>query len=814
MIDEMAIINLQKKFGDKIHTSGPKTGRSLSSHLINVALVAHQIADILRTEGILNTEDAKLTFYSGLIHDMNKIEEKSLRRSITKENIKEVFKELEISEEFDDENIEKIQLYSSLHQKTGPVGMELLIDNKKEEIIFRILRIADKIDLFNSADLRKEPGIVSRIEEELKEIRQISNGVFEYTKLSFHSIAELRGLLTETINENVAEYLYKNFEMIPIARFLDGTVYLAKEDSEINIDELIEMISSEIAGKIVSPDVAVEFRTTGIQIKDAFVELPLEEIVEKIYSISLTPGRAEKYETNSVNIFVQGLRTYLKAIEKNLPKNLRKETLKKFHELIRAKEPLEKLPTKLKECFKKISEIVSITDNDLDDLKEKFVSEFSDIHSKYVMNPILLNSLKKFLTNNLCVDFKSKVSIDEIAKPLETYGKYKTTCSICGESGEVQVIPTVETPSFTIQQFTNRLDAHKSAEPLRQVCNNCRLQMLVTKAQGFNYNGQPFVVLLQENFYPQEFLDYLKEKVEESNENNQTSGKDKEEVPVISTLFGNRSKPKYISFGNYIQYRYYGISSSLSKKKASTILAAYACKIREILPVKVLITANIHLLEDDVDFNGKINIQEADSAISKILEEPHKWAKVFDLYSSGSISPEDIFFIGQFSDDLSKLDYIVKSISKEKVMVELFKTFGGDKMEEMKKMAEMASKWAYSRSKNRTNISDHQYIKPFNDAINALRKFDPHVDTEEDLLAHVTEVVTHSLPNPDFFSESADFAKCFVEFVKKVGLGNFKKGRENIIQNFTKYKNIFLGNIKLSILERVNQKQTSREGIS
>jgi len=808
MIEERAIVNLQKKFGDKIHTSGPKVGRSLSSHLVNVALVAKQIADILKTCGILSVEDVKLTFYSGLIHDMNKIEEKSLRKSITKENIKDVFKELEITEEFDEENIKKIQLYSSLHQKTGPVGMELLISNKREEIIFRILRVADKIDLFNSADLRKEPNIVRRIEEELKEIRQLSSGVFEHTKLSFHSITELRGLLTEEINENVAKYLYENFGMIPIARFIDGTVYLAKENSEIDIEELIERISNEIVEKIISPDVAVEFRNTGIQIKNAFVEIPLKNIIEKIYSISLTPGRAEKYETNSINIFIQGLRTYLKTIERNLPKNIRKETFKKFYELIGAKEPLEKLPKKLNDLFKKISEIVSITDDDLDDLKERFISEFSDIHDKYVMNPILLNSIRKFLMRNLCVNFKSKVSLDEITKSLETYGKYKTTCSICGESGEVQVIPTIETPSFIIQQFTNRQDAHKSSEPLRQVCNICRLQMLVTKVKDFNYNGQPFVVLLQENFYPQEFLDYLKEKIsEESEENKKTSKKEQqEEISAISTLFGTRSKPKYISFGNYIQYRYHGISSNLSKKKVSTILAAYACKIREILPVKVLITANIHLLEDDMDFSGKINIQEADSAISKILEEPHKWAKVFDLYSSGSVKPEDVFFLGQFFDDLSRLDYIVKSISKEKTMVELFKTFGGDKVKEIKKMAEMASKWAYSRSKNHKNISDHQYIKPFTDAINALRKFDPHVDTEEDLLAHVTEVVTHSLPNPDFFNESTDFAKYFVEFVKKVGLGDFKKGRENIIQNFTKYKNIFLGNIKLSILERVNQK--------
>ncbi|HBT25285.1 MAG TPA: hypothetical protein DEA58_01130, partial [Pseudothermotoga sp.] len=199
-----SILRVMESWPD-LHTSGPKMGRSFADHLTKVAIVSYQLARILQTQGVLTELDVLNAFYAGLIHDTNKLLDGSLRRTALKDNIKELLTFLEVKDDrlLTSENLQKLQFYVSLHQGSGPVGMKLLLNDRKDEIIYRVVKFADKFDNFNSADLSLQPSLKSSCERLLQEIAKLSEECFNHTRISYHVLKEFRGMLSEKIHDSL-----------------------------------------------------------------------------------------------------------------------------------------------------------------------------------------------------------------------------------------------------------------------------------------------------------------------------------------------------------------------------------------------------------------------------------------------------------------------------------------------------------------------------------------------------------------------------------------------------------------------------------
>jgi len=143
-------------------------------------------------------------------------------------------------------------------------------------------------------------------------------------------------------------------------------------------------------------------------------------------------------------------------------------------------------------------------------------------------------------------------------------------------------------------------------------------------------------------------------------------------------------------------------------------------------------------------------------------------------------------------------------------MLDIFKTLGGDRMEELKSMATLSRKWAFTRAKDYRHVSDHQFIKPFTDAVAALRKFHPKLgEDEDDLRSLVFESVRRSLPEGSDDSQALEFTESFMMFLKKIG-GSLERSRDILTRDFAKYKNIFLGNVRLINLEARREKKANQ----
>lgn len=812
----------------QIHSSGPKAGRSFADHLTKVAIVSCQVAKILQAKGVLDDQDVLNAFYAGLIHDTNKLLDDSLRRTALKDNIKELLTFLEVEDDrlLSRENLQKLQFYVALHQDSGPAGMKLLLRDKKDEIIYRVVKFADKFDNFNSADLSLQMSLKLSCEKLLREISEISEGRFNFTEIFYHVLREFRGVLSEEIHKFLSEIVQKRFGCIPIARFVDGMVYLCSSDLSVDMsirNVLIRDLSEQLARAVVSVDNAVEFRNTGIQLKKSLQELPLEKIVDKILELASNPNYEKKYNTSTIFIFVDGLITYFKKIMDNRSLDIPKEELEKvvreFMAMLRTdKNPFESINARgtLAKKYESIASFVPLSNENIDDLKNEFKRKFHDFHEKYVRDSQVEKAIQKFLEENLLINGIGEQNLASIVQAFKNYGKYETTCSICGNNGDVMKIETAETPSLVMQQFTNRMAPHRRSEPLRRVCSTCRIQMLATKRSEYSYSEtSPLILLLPTNYYPEDLIEAMKEEAEFWNADAETEKN--QNVSFLEFLF-SKKLPKTVYFQNMFTFQYsVGGFRKASWQKVSTIASCFAAYVISKLPVKVLATTNLELLQDDIEFNEQIKVQDAGPLVKRILDNPRTWAHIFEYYQQGFLSAQMLFDLANSPSNLHAAALIVvkegeiRGRNREEIMLDIFRTLGGDRMEEMKSMAVLARKWAFMRARDYRHISDHQFIKPFTDAVSALRKFNPGLgEDENDLKSLVFESVRRSLPEGSDDVQAEEFTENFISFLRKIGGNSLEKSKDVLLRDFAKYKNIFLGNVRLVNLQIKKERSTVR----
>lgn len=817
-----SIYELKKRLGEAKHESGSKAGRSIADHLTNVAFTSYLLAQYLYSRNVLDDRHVTLAFYAGLLHDMNKILSRSLRQSSSLEEIKEVLNSLGVSESdlFVQENLQIIQMCVSLHQETGLVGMELLFNreekfDKKVKILTKVIKFADKFDNFSNADLEKDRRLKESCESVLREIQTLSDGKFDRTTLFHVVLKEYRGMLTELIFEVLNDLLIEKHDLFPIARFPNGLVYLSKGDQrEEPLEHLIFELSQrfldhEGIARAIFQD-SVTFESTGVRLSSSAFEMELNRLIDKLLMISIS----KKDKFNEKAIFIEGLQRICEELYRNGGSH--RDSIKEKFKLLAGFNLGQKSKSQvLQEKYETISRLSPFVNSSesLEDFAKRCVSELTDLYEKRSKRN-LKTYLERYLTINLSVCGYNIVEqyTKEFVRSFRRYGPHKYTCSICGTSGEDEVVEaeSAETPSLKVQMFTNRGPAHKRMDPKRHVCQYCRLQFLATKAKGLNYSDSQIVfVLLPENYYPDSFLRAMEEQVKKelngtSNESSQPAMSD-----VIVSLFkkGKKKEQLKIIFGNMVYIPIPVSGNDLQKWKSLSAMAAIsALRIRHRIPVRVLVTKDVQLLQDDIEFDENIWVKDAGVFAKKILLNRGVWRQFGEYLQDTNLRDYLFEFLSQPT-DLDVAAVVVKRWEDFKPMAiapSLFKIFGGDRVEEIRKMAELARRWAFRRS-SESKPTEYQYTKPFLDAIKSVRKFDPKTEDEEVLEALIFESVSRST---DSQNEAKEFADAFLSFLKRIGEGNLINGRETLILNYAKYRNLFLGTIKLLVYESTTSKKS------
>ncbi len=821
-----SVTRIENRFGSTFHTRGPKASRSFASHLVNVAFVSYELAILCYNQCLLSERDILIAFYAGLIHDTNKLLESSLRQTADKESIKTLLMWLapEFSESLSDAELAKIQFCVALHQESGLQGMRLLMpqDNSSVELLTEIVKFADRFDNFTSPDLSLNPNLRTSCEKVLKNIQKISGGKFAYTTLLYYLLREYRGILSEAIYEVADGLLQERYGVVPIARFTNGVVYLAKRDivmSPKEYEEILEAIlektlkRSYLATNI--REAALKFSPTGVRFAESALNLPLRSLLDEL--LALAKGKDRTY--NAYGVFLEGLREFFKLLLENIPK--KSDDAQKLKELFFSLTSINfdqfprvgKLGDRYQEILAKAS-----SQKDLEELKEMAEKELAPFFHQYGGGD-LGNALREYLRESFVCNGFGEPSLEQIASQLSYYGDYKSTCSICGRSSEKMIeIQAQETPNLKVQAFTNRMRGHAKREPRRMVCQLCRLQSLATKGFGHGDNTL-FVVMLPTNFYPQEFI----ESMEESLGGARSQGTEGASDLLFQMVFGNRRKKTSRVVGHNLAYIPYSQPGVDTWQELATFATAVASSLVAKLPVQVLVTSELLLLQENVEFNERIFIKDAPPSVRRMLQYPSLWARVWDILTRFPTVTEHFYELAKQPDYLSAAAVVVQrwdEIKSKEACVELFKTFlgclGGEIVEELRRMAELACRWAYARVGG-GEISDHQYLKPFVDAVKAAKRYNPKLgEDEKDLEALVIEHVGRSLPEHASWDEHKEFSDRFLNFLRKLGRGDLASGKEILVRDFAKYRNILLGNVWLYRYERVAEKKsktdTTREG--
>lgn len=816
-----SVARMENRFGSTLHTRGPKVSRSFASHSVNVAFVSYELAILCYNQGLLSGRDIFIAFYTGLIHDTNKLLGSSLRQTADKESIKTLLMWLapEFYESLSDAELAKIQFCVALHQNSGLQGMRLLMpqDNPPIELLTKVVKFADRFDNFTSPDLSLDPRLKASCEEVLKEIQEVSGGQFIYTTLLYYLLREYRGILSETVYKVADELLQKKYGVVPIARFTNGVVCLADHNIAVDnrgYEEILETIvertlgHSHLATNI--REAALKFYPTGVRFAESALSLPPHSLLDDLLALAKDKDRTH----NAYGVFLEGLKKIFELLLEIIPQ--KSNDAQKLKDLFSSLTGIEfdQFPKvrKLRDMYQEIL-AKSSSQKDLEELKEMVEKELAPFFHRYGGGD-LGNVLREYLRESfVCNGFGGR-GLEQIASQLNYYGSYKSTCSICGRSGEKMIeIQAQETPNLKVQVFTNRMIGHSKKEPRKMVCQLCRLQILATK--GFEHRGNTlFIVMLPTNFYPQEFIESMKESFEGAS---LQEPKDTSRF-LYQIVFGNRGKKTSRVVGRNLAYVPYSQPGVDTWQEVATFVAAMVSSLVAKLPVQVLATSELLLLQEDVEFNERILIKDAPPFVRRMLHHLSLWAQVWDILIGFPAVADYLYELAKQPDYLSAAAVVVRrwnAIRSKEACVRLFKIFfgclGGEMVEELRRMAELACRWAYVRVGG-GEISNHQYLKPFVDAVKAVKQYNPKLgEDKQDLEALIVEHVGRSCPERVSWDELKGFSDQFLSFLRKLGREDLASGKEVLIRDFAKYRNIFLGSVWLHRYERMVEKKSKTD---
>ncbi len=308
-----------------IHDRGEKQGQSYYGHVIDLTSMANQLRPALD----LNATEMRCVLLALTIHDMNKIPPYNKRAdgrdakyadAATEEHIRRELERLEVAEFFPQwrDYLLDIVVLAHFHQESA-TGTMLVIDNRKitqcrlpqERIkgpLKFLMKAVDKADNSHSGDY------ADHHEMHLRDVvLQHINAAMPTRQYRFvgHRLAELRGLFTNVIHNQIVEYFRETYgeeACIDLLYYPEGVNYLLDRTMALNWNEqTLQAVATRIHKRLAEMqlDALTQFikaRQFGIDVDDAAFDsgATLEQIFEVISAIvyrkSYKGDRAEERE--------------------------------------------------------------------------------------------------------------------------------------------------------------------------------------------------------------------------------------------------------------------------------------------------------------------------------------------------------------------------------------------------------------------------------------------------------------------------------------------------------------------------------------
>ena len=301
-----------------IHTRGEKQGQSYYSHVLDLV----SIAEKLRLPIGLDEPEMRCVLLALTIHDLNKVppydkrqdgKEAKYADAATPENIQAELERLEVEKAFFPEWREYLQdivILAHFHQESA-TGTTLTLDQRVFEQcklrsgrlkgpLKHLMKAADASDNSHSGDHRDPHE--THIRDKL--LQHINSAMPERQYRFFgHRLAELRGLFTNVIhNELVAYFLerYGEGACIDLQYYPEGVNYLL--DKEIALEwtpETLREVSAKIESRLAAiqlEDLAqfIKARPSGIVVDEAAIASGAT--IEKIFNVILNTVRRKQYK--------------------------------------------------------------------------------------------------------------------------------------------------------------------------------------------------------------------------------------------------------------------------------------------------------------------------------------------------------------------------------------------------------------------------------------------------------------------------------------------------------------------------------------
>ncbi len=251
------IANRKLRAYQEIIQYGAKAGESLYLHILNGIFVLERLRPRLELDDV----EVQVLFSAFSVHDMNKLNEfQSVKRSFNylanATNVSAVLTELEMERFFPDweDYLKDIEVLVRAHSRFHNVYDETLALDYAPYSLCRdrilnylvpIIQAIDVIDLSKTLEERAKKG----------DFLRTLNPIFDDAQYRFvyHKVSEQRGILTNLIHNEIAAYLEKEKQLLPLLFYPDGVAYLVERHRDVQMtNDEIATVGNRIVASVES----------------------------------------------------------------------------------------------------------------------------------------------------------------------------------------------------------------------------------------------------------------------------------------------------------------------------------------------------------------------------------------------------------------------------------------------------------------------------------------------------------------------------------------------------------------------------------
>lgn len=283
---------------------GAHAGEQLYVHVMNCVFLIDALLPVLNLSQI----ETKVLFIAVSIHDLNKVpgqRRMTFNRLAVPQNVRAEIEAVNFSgffiewEDYLEDITELVRAHSGHLHHAGN-----LLDKTQDKTKLGTKRIDELKNLVRAVDVA---GLATNFEEQDKKrkfLQELNASTATQYQLIWHKVSEQRGLLTNIIHNQVAEFLRQEFEAIPLFLYPEGTYYLVPQkigpslsDERLSfvgemVEKRIKRMKSEGFSKFIIKG------NQGIKISPIFFEtgLPVRQAFEYIDGMIQDPRRKFKPE--------------------------------------------------------------------------------------------------------------------------------------------------------------------------------------------------------------------------------------------------------------------------------------------------------------------------------------------------------------------------------------------------------------------------------------------------------------------------------------------------------------------------------------